>query len=88
MKKNKTIKLNESTLNNIIKETICKVLREGTTNQEVDNMWSQAKEMMGAEAMIDALYNYLDCDTIADFVETLRRKYDMSFDGYNNEDEY
>ena len=86
-KKNNTIKLTEAKLNKLIKESIHKILKEGYTDNNINNMWYEAQELMGAESMLDALYQFLDCDTIANFVQTLKREYELPFNGYGNDDE-
>ena len=72
-----TIKLNEAQLNRIIKERVKKVLREGTTDQTLEDAWINAKERLGAEAFLDALYAALDEDTIRENLEYIDRMYDL-----------
>ena len=76
----KQIRLTENDLHRIVKESVRKVLKEGTTNKSVDAMWVQAQEMMGADFMLDALYAFLGEDTIEEFVQTLKREYELPLD--------
>ena len=86
-KANNTIKLTEAKLNKLIKESIHKILKESSTDNNITNMWYEAQELMGAESMLDALYHFLDSDTIANFIQTLKREYELPFNGYDNDDE-
>lgn len=73
----KRIRLTEGDIHRIVKESVNKIIKEGTTDRDVQSMWDEAQEMMGAESMLEALYDYLDCDTIEDFVQTLIRLYEL-----------
>lgn len=73
----KRIKLTEGDLHRIVKESVNRIIKEGTTDRDVQSMWDEAQEMMGAESMLEALYDYLDSDTIEDFVQVLIRLYEL-----------
>ena len=73
----KRIRLTEGDLHRIVKESVNKIIKEGTTDRDVQSMWDEAQEMMGAESMLEALYDYLDCDTIEDFIQVLIRLYEL-----------
>ena len=73
----KRIRLTEGDLHRIVKESVNKIIKEGTTDRDVQSMWDEAQEMMGAESMLEALYDYLDSDTIEDFVQVLIRLYEL-----------
>ena len=73
----KRIRLTEGDIHRIVKESVNKIIKEGTTDRDVQSMWDEAQEMMGAESMLEALYDYLDCDTIEDFVQVLIRLYEL-----------
>ena len=73
----KRIRLTEGDLHRNVKESVNKIIKEGTTDRDVQSMWDEAQEMMGAESMLEALYDYLDCDTIEDFVQVLIRLYEL-----------
>lgn len=73
----KRIRLTEGDIHRIVKESVNKIIKEGTTDRDVQSMWDEAQEMMGAESMLEALYDYLDCDTIEDFVQVLIKLYEL-----------
>ena len=83
-----TIRLNEAQLNKLIKESVKKVLREGTTDKTLENAWINAQERMGAEGFLDALYAALDEDTIRENLEYIDRMYDLGLFAEDVEDEY
>lgn len=73
----KRIRLTEGDLHRIVNESVNRIIKEGTTDRDVQSMWDEAQEMMGAESMLEALYDYLDSDTIEDFVQVLIRLYEL-----------
>lgn len=79
------IRLTESQLHRMIKESVREVLSEGHWKSEINEKWNKALEIMGAEQMIDALYTFLDGDTIEEFIEQLERVYELPLS--DNEDE-
>lgn len=82
----KEIRLNENTLKQIVAESVMRMLKEGlVTNDPNIDKWYEARQIMGAEQMLDALFQYLDGDTIRDFIDTLDREYEIW--GYDDEEE-
>ena len=79
------VKLTESLLHRMINETVQEVINEATWKTSIDNKWAQAEQVMGAESMLNALYSFLDGDTIEEFIEELERVYEIPFE---NDDEY
>ena len=79
------VKLTESLLHRMINETVQEVINEATWKKSIDNKWAQAEQVMGAESMLNALYSFLDGDTIEEFIEVLEREYEIPFE---NDDEY
>ena len=73
----KRIRLTEGDLHRIVNESVNRIIKEGTTDRDVQSMWDEAQEMMGAESMLEALYDYLGSDTIEDFVQVLIRLYEL-----------
>lgn len=71
------VKLTESFLNKMINETIEEVLSEGYVDNDVNDKWEKAQEMIGAENMLSYLYTFLDSDTINEFIEELERVYEL-----------
>ena len=74
----KIFRLTESELRGLIRESVNRVLNEGTTDQNMFNQWDDIKEQIGAEAMLDAIYNYMSSDEIAEIVRLIKRDYDIN----------
>lgn len=74
----KLYKMTEGDFKNIVKETVKRLVKEGTFYNDVDSMWEYIKETLGPETMVDELYRYLDSDTIEDFVNHIKRYYEIS----------
>lgn len=73
----------------MINETVKEVINEATWKKSIDNKWAQAEQIMGAESMLNALYSFLDGDTIEEFIEVLEREYEIPFSEEDDlEDEY
>lgn len=71
------VKLTESFLNKMINETIEEVLSEGHFDNDVNDKWKKAQEIIGAENMLSYLSTFLDSDTINEFIEELERVYEL-----------
>lgn len=57
--------------------------------KSIDNKWAQAEQIMGAESMLNALYSFIDGDTIEEFIEVLEREYEIPLSEEDDlEDEY
>lgn len=83
MKKN-NIRLTESDLRNIVKESVNKVIREGHWNTDVDAEWDSIVGVVGAETMLNELHQYLDSDVIDDFIEHIKNMYDIDNEYYEH----
>jgi hypothetical protein len=68
MKKN-TIKLTESDLKRIISESVKRVLKEGTSDSHIYDTWEELKMTIGAETMLDCIYNWSSSDEISQWLE-------------------
>lgn len=79
------VKLTESFLNKMINETIEEVLSEGHVDNNVNDKWEKAQEIIGAENMLSYLYTFLDSDIIEEFIEQLERVYELPLS--DNEDD-
>ena len=84
----KHIRLTESDLHRIVKESIKKALKEDTMNNVIIKKWNQIEQVLGSDGMISELFNYLDADTIADFVNTIENTYDIEENDDDSYDEY
>lgn len=87
MKKN-TIKLTESQLNKVIAESVKKVLREGmTSDNPAYEKWETIKEYLGAEQMLEDIFQYLDSSKLEQIIEWFDQDYDFFGDEEQEEDE-
>lgn len=76
------MKINEKQLRSIIRECIKSAAKKNTVSEgsafdEDNDRWEDAKETLGAEEMLVAIYNYLDGDTIRQLLEYLGEDYDL-----------
>ena len=77
--------VNESQLKEMIKESIKRHLNEGTTDNEIFDKWNQVEETIGARQMLDCIFQWVDEDTINQWLQWFEDEEWVSFD--NNEDE-
>lgn len=87
MAKKKLLRLTESDLKNMIKESVQKVLNEGHWNGQSYDHWEKLRELLGDDGFIDSLWNYLNGDQIDDFIEYTSRMNDCKEEIYGSEDE-
>jgi len=78
--KRKQISLTESELKRIVRKSINKVITEGTTSTEDCGKWNNLKDTVGADAMIDEMYNFLNEDQIKEFIEHMEMACDLYYD--------
>lgn len=71
------ISLTEAKLRNIIRQAVNESMMEGTNSTDICSKWDECVEKLGERGMIDALYNYLSSDEIADFLDYADRNYDL-----------
>lgn len=77
----KTIKLTESELKNIVRESLKKTINEGHWNSEVYDKWEQVREAVGDDTMLQELYNYLSSDQIEDFIyDHMSRNFELGIE--------
>ena len=79
MKKQK-IKLSEGKLNKIISEAFKKYIKESSSNESVLDAWSETKNIMGCEGMLDAIEAALSHDQIVDLLKYFNRIYELGLD--------
>ena len=84
----KLIRVTESDLHNIIKESVKRIIKEGHYSSDSAQKWDQVREMVGDDAMIQELWNYLDADSIDDFIEHMDRNYELNLDSPEEEGEF
>lgn len=78
-------KISEKQLNKLIKESIIKVLNEGTSDNETIDKWYQVQEAIGAQQMLDCVFNWSSSDQIEQWLQWFEDEEWISFD--NNDDE-
>lgn len=64
-------------IKSIIKECLYKAVNEGSTDQNLYNYWLNAQEVLGADKMLDAIWNYLSSDQLEQIVEWLNDDYEL-----------
>ena len=52
-------RINESMLKSIVRNSVKRVLNEGSTNQNLYNQWLDIQESIGAEHFLDCIWNWL-----------------------------
>ena len=77
--------VNESQLKEMIKESIKRHLNEGTTDNEIADKWNQVQEAIGAQQMLDCIFQWSSSDQIEQWLQWFEDEEWISFD--NNEDE-
>lgn len=74
------MRLSESKLHRIVRDTVRGVLREGTNNNVIASQWDKMEELLGSHEMCDAIFLALSEDQIIDILEYLSRTCDIGFD--------
>lgn len=74
----KTIKLSRKELTDYITESVRRIIKEGTSDPELYDEWEKLRITIGDAQMLNELFQYLDADTIQDFVETTKGLYDVN----------
>lgn len=75
--KNESIRISADRLDEMIKESIKKYLKESTNNSKVMNAWFEIQENMGCEQMNEAIFKALGHDTIVKLVRMFIRDYEI-----------
>ena len=65
------MRLSESKLHSIVRDTVRGVLREGSTEDEVAYKWDEVEELLGSNEMCNAIFNALSKDELIDILEYL-----------------
>lgn len=93
MVKNNVIRLTESDIHRIVKESVKRALTEGTTDGRMAGAFFDTFDEMSGHDVASILYNYLDSDAIQDVVEYLDKngylegtEYEGMFDESENEE--
>lgn len=79
MKKN-TIKLDENRLQSIVAESIKKIVKEGMLpDNPYFDYWKQVEEQLGAEQMLNDIFQYLSSSMLEQIVRWFDEDYDFGF---------
>lgn len=81
------IKLTENDLHRMIKESVYRVLNEGTTDTTDMDAWERCKKMVGADTMLGELEKWFDSDSYHQFLEHMDRYYELGLFGDDSDDE-
>ena len=81
------IKITENNLKRIISESVKRILKEGSSSGGDYDNWEQVKECLGCDGMLSELYNYLSCDQISEFINSIDREYELNICTENKEDD-
>ena len=71
------IRLTESKLKDIVRESVKRVINEGSINQNTLNMWYDVREKLGDETFINELWNWMSSDDIEGVIEHIDRNYEL-----------
>ena len=69
--------MNNNRIQQIIRESIYKVINEGTTSNDTFEKWELLKEQVGCEQMISDIFNYLSSDQFDKLIEYFNDDYDL-----------
>lgn len=86
--KNNKISLSESKLRNIVRESVRKVMNEGSTDQQLYNQWLDIIEQIGAEKFLDVIWNCLNSDQISSIIKLAIKNEYIPNPDENNEEEF
>lgn len=81
------MKIGKEKLKQYITETVRKVLNEGHWNNDVWRKWEDAREAIGDDTFIMEMWNFLDGDTLEEFIDHLDKNFDLDFDKEDEEEE-
>lgn len=74
------MRLSESKLHRIVRDTIRGVLREGSTNDEVAYKWDEVEELLGSHEMLENIWRYLSEDDIIKILGWFNEDFDIWVD--------
>lgn len=74
MSNKNTIKLTESDLKRVISESVKKVLREEATNTNIYDIWDDLLMNVGAETMLNCIYQWSSSDQIEEWIEWFKEE--------------
>lgn len=85
MAKKQLFRLTEQDVKAVMNTVLRRVLKEGSIETSDGQSWNDLRDMIGADKMLEAVWNYLDSDQIQDLIQYIRKEYDMDY--YDEEEE-
>lgn len=74
------MRLSESKLHSIVRDTVRGVLREGSTDDEVAYKWDEVEELLGSHKMLECIWAYLSEDDIIKILGWFNEDFDIWVD--------
>lgn len=84
---NKKIKLTGSQLNDLVKESVTRILKEDSSNEDDERKWAFLADELDANEFINDIYNILDEGTIHSIIENMFEMYEIGDDYADNYDD-
>ena len=73
----RTMRLSESKLRRIVRDTVRGVLREDSTNDEVSYKWDKVEELLGSHKMLENIWRYLSEHDIIKILGWFNQDYEI-----------
>ena len=73
----RTMRLSESKLRRIVRDTVRGVLREDSTNDEVSYKWDKVEELLGSHEMLENIWRYLSEHDIIKILGWFNQDYEI-----------
>lgn len=70
-------RITENDLKVIMESVTKRVLKEGSSETEDLHTWEDIKETIGADTMLDMIWNFLDVDQLKDLMSSMIRQCEM-----------
>lgn len=83
----KKIRLTEGQLYNLVKESVNRMLNEGSVDSNDIKKWDFLKKKFGADGFIDEIFNVLDGGTIHGVIKYIFKMHDLGDDSEDYDDE-
>lgn len=88
MAKNKVFRLTEEDVKIVLENVARRILKEGSIETADIQAWDEIEEMVGAHAMLQMVWDYLDVSQIQEFIGYMRDELNLdSIGSMNDEDE-
>lgn len=87
MRRNRRVRLSEKKLANIVKNSVRKVLKEGSADAWVYDAFEELVNELGVEKVLNELYKWTDQDSLIGFINHVRDDYDMNIESEDEDEE-